>query len=375
MAVTVRQYRRGKGFEVDVRFDWPDGTSYRRRIKAPTATRAQAVRWGEAFQREVMNKGKPALKKRKEVPTVEKFFPRFMEQHCRADRLKPSSIARMECSFKHHIQPELGKVPLDQVTAARIQKLKAAMAHLQPKSVNNVLSPISMMLKKAVEWKVIDEMPCHIRLLKVTLSEPAWYEPAEYDRLARAAAKCDRRIEVMVRLGGEAGLRRGEFIALKWTDVDFERGLIKVKTSIWGGHETVPKGGRGRVVPMTKTLAAVLKAHRHLRSPRVLCRDDGGELTNKVVRNWMDRAQRRANLEPTGAVHRLRHTFCSMLAMRGAPAKAIQELAGHADLSTTMRYMHLSPAARDQAIGLLDEVLSGAKSEQVRGEMLETGPR
>ena len=89
----------------------------------------------------------------------------------------------------------------------------------------------------------------------------------------------------------------------------------------------------------------------------------------------MERAQRRANLEVTGAVHRLRHTFCSMLAMKGAPAKAIQELAGHADLSTTMRYMHLSPAARDQAIDLLDEVLSGAKTEQVRGEILETGPR
>jgi integrase len=53
-------------------------------------------------------------------------------------------------------------------------------------------------------------------------------------------------------------------------------------------------------------------------------------------------------------VHILRHTFCSHLAMRGAPARAIQELAGHQDLSTTQRYMHLSPAALDAAIRLLD---------------------
>ena len=51
----------------------------------------------------------------------------------------------------------------------------------------------------------------------------------------------------------------------------------------------------------------------------------------------------------------LRHTFCSHLAMRGAPARAIQELAGHQDLATTQRYMHLSPAAIDGAIRLLDQ--------------------
>ena len=50
----------------------------------------------------------------------------------------------------------------------------------------------------------------------------------------------------------------------------------------------------------------------------------------------------------------LRHTFCSRLAMKGAPARAIQELAGHADLSTTQRYVHLSPAATEDAIRLLD---------------------
>ena len=57
----------------------------------------------------------------------------------------------------------------------------------------------------------------------------------------------------------------------------------------------------------------------------------------------------------TGHIHRLRHTFCSHLAMRGTPAKAIQELAGHADRSTTMRYMHLSPASLNQAIRLLEQ--------------------
>ncbi len=79
---------------------------------------------------------------------------------------------------------------------------------------------------------------------------------------------------------------------------------------------------------------------------------DGQSLTQKVVQGLVARAARRAKIKP--GVHTLRHTFCSHLAMRGAPARAIQELAGHQDLSTTQRYMHLSPAALDAAIRLLD---------------------
>jgi site-specific recombinase XerD len=72
-----------------------------------------------------------------------------------------------------------------------------------------------------------------------------------------------------------------------------------------------------------------------------------------MVQNRMLLAARRASLRDHG-VHILRHTFCSHLAMRGAPARAVQELAGHKELSMTQRYMHLSPAALDSAIRLLD---------------------
>ena len=65
------------------------------------------------------------------------------------------------------------------------------------------------------------------------------------------------------------------------------------------------------------------------------------------------RAAQKAGVFNNGP-HMLRQTFCSHLAMRSAPARAIQELAGHQDLTTTQRYMHLSPAALDRAIRLLD---------------------
>jgi site-specific recombinase XerD len=84
---------------------------------------------------------------------------------------------------------------------------------------------------------------------------------------------------------------------------------------------------------------------------------DGRSLTQKMVQDRVRWAARRAQV-PAG-VHILRHTFCSHLSMRGAPVRAIQELAGHQDLSTTLRYMHLSPAAIEGAIRLLDQRAPG----------------
>lgn len=106
---------------------------------------------------------------------------------------------------------------------------------------------------------------------------------------------------------------------------------------------------------MTMALADALQAHRHLRGPNVLALEGGGAVEENTVQDWVEQATRRAGLTPSRSLHILRHTFCSHLAMRGAPAKAIQELAGHQSLAMTLRYMHLTPSARDAAIRLLDQ--------------------
>lgn len=103
--------------------------------------------------------------------------------------------------------------------------------------------------------------------------------------------------------------------------------------------------------------------------------DDGSPVPGHVLRDWIEQAQRRAGLAVTGNAHILRHTFCSHLAMRGAPAKAIQELAGHENLMTTLRYMHLSPAARKSAIALLNERVEEGEGTGDFGEIVETGPK
>jgi len=219
-----------------------------------------------------------------------------------------------------------------------------------------------------IEWPVIDHMPCVVRLLKVTIGAIDFYDFDEYEVLVSAAAKVDARAHLIVLLGGDAGLRGGEMRALEWPDANFIKRQLCVARNDWRGHVSSTKGGRVRYVPMTRRLTAALQAHRHLRGSRVLCQDDGSPMPEHAVTDLLGKVARIANVRNNGT-HILRHTFCSHLAMRGAPARAIQELAGHKDLSTTQRYMHLSPRAITEAIRLLEEP---HKSAITCGDMAET---
>jgi integrase len=377
MTVRVREWKQGKtvGFEVDIRFTYPDGTPFRRRIKAPVESRSAARRWGEAreavFLRAPSPSERPPTEPKKEIPTLRQFGPRFVDNYARANRQKASSIAAKESILRAHLYPRLGDKRLDAIDDEDVQALKSSLAARSRKTVNNVLTVLGKLLRVAVKWKVLANLPCTVELMKVSNVVVKFYEFGQYKRLVEAADRYDVRSLVLVLLGGDAGLRMGEMLALRWCDVDFRRRQIAVQQAVWQGIVDVPKSGKGRVVPMTQALAAALQRARHLRGERVLYRDNGTPIVHATVRAWLEACERRAGLEVQGGLHKLRHTFCSHLAMRGAPAKAIQELAGHENLMTTLRYMHLSPAARQSAIALLEERVE----EEVFGEILETGTK
>jgi integrase len=363
------------GFEVDIRFTYPDGTPFRRRIKAPVESKSAAKRWGEAKEHDLLMRPSPVFlekqkQERKEVPTLRDFGPRFVVNYACANRHKASGVASKDSILRVHLYPLLGDRKLDAIDDEDVQRLKAALATKSRKTVNNVLTVLNKALKVAVKWKVIGGMPCTIELVKVSSAVPGFYEFGDYARLVDAAEKMGPQTLALVLLGGDAGLRRGELIGLRWCDVDLRRRITTVQQAVWKGIVDVPKSGRGRIIPMTDALANALARHRHLRGERVFYDDAGQPVTEKILRGCLAAAQRRAGLpRATGALHVLRHTFCSHLAMRGAPAKAIQELAGHEDLATTLRYMHLSPAARESAIALLNR--RGEVSDF--GDIVETG--
>ncbi len=372
MSVRVVPWEKGKqsGFEIDIRITWPEGGKYRVRLKSPVSGHEASRRWGIAREVDILRKGKAAVESEAKVesarvgnsttlktaiPTIAEFETRFIEGYAEANRQKPSGIDAKKRILKLHLVPFLGTKRLDEIKSEDVQGIKSRLAKKSAKTVNNVLCVLGKMLRVAVEWEVIPSMPCRVTLLKAAKSEKSFLEFDDLERLVEGAKKVGWAAHLVVLLGAEAGLRRGEIISLRWTDIDLVRGLIHIRQADWNGIESLPKGGRGRTVELTKRLAAALKEHRHLRSERVVCEDDGTPSKGRTIARWMRQATRRAGLTVVEGPHILRHTFCSHLAVRGAPVMAIKELAGHRDIATTMGYMHLSPSAKRDAIGLLDK--------------------
>jgi integrase len=353
---------RGGSWEVDIRLRLPDGRRHRDRKILSGISKSAAQRWAEDRQRHLLQHGPEQTKK--EVPTLENFAPRFLDGYARANKQKPSGVAAKEMILRVHLIPAFGHKRLNAISNEDVQRLKLAMAAKAPKTINNVLTVLNVLLKQAVVWGLLDRVPCSARLLPVPKPTTRFYDVEEFDRLADAAGQIDSETLLIVLLGGQAGLRCGEIIALEWSDIDFAKPQLCIRQSDWNGQVSTPKSGKLRYVPLTLRLAAALKQHRHLRSARVLTTPDRKVWTRQLVQYRMKRAARKAGL-PDHGVHALRHSFCSHLSMLGAPVNSIRELAGHSELSVTQRYMHLSPSALDSAIGLLEQ--RGEIGEPARG--------
>jgi hypothetical protein len=159
MSVTVRPYR-GSGWHVDIRLKLPDGTRFRERTRITTSSKSAAQRWGQDRERHVLQHGPP--QPRKEVPTLNEFASRFLDGHARANQHKASGIHAKGLILRVHLQPMLGHKRLDAIRTEDVQRVKSQLKGKAPKTVNNILTVLNTLLKKAVEWGVIDDVSCTI---------------------------------------------------------------------------------------------------------------------------------------------------------------------------------------------------------------------
>lgn len=369
MSVKIRPYtRRGKtAWEVDIRIRMPDGSEHRERVKSPVSSKSGTKYWAEQREAELLRSGLARTEEAKVVPTLSEFREKFMTYS--ETNNKPSTVAAKEWALKVHLVPYFGNARLDTIRAAEVEAYKAKKLKegLARKSVNNQLGVLRKLLNLATEWGELAHAP-RIRALRLPERQVSFLTFEELPRFLDAAADEWR---PMLHTALKTGLRLGELLALRWEDVDLVVGKLVVRRTLWRNKEGSPKGGRSREVPLSDDAISVLKAHRaktFLKGPYVFADDTGKRLNHKKVSKLVPRTCKKAGLAKRLTMHDLRHTFASHLVMRGVTLKAVQELLGHATIDMTLRYAHLSPDVKRDAVKLLD----GPKPAQGLGDMLET---
>jgi integrase len=284
------------------------------------------------------------------------------------DLYKPSAIRGYGRSLRERLLPALGGKRLGDVQRRDVQRFADELLGegLDPSTVRNVLMPLRVVYRRAIEDGDLAVNPTsHLRLPAVRGRRDRIASPDEAQQLLAALSERDRALWATALY---AGLRRGELMALRWEDVDLTQGVIHVERSYdEKAHlEIEPKSSAGkRTVPIVGALRDELLAHKAREGRKAGLVFGSTETKPFVTSNVWRRAQvawRRAGLNPIG-LHEARHTFASTLIAAGVNAKAITTYMGHASIQTTYDlYGKLMPGSEAEAAALVDAFLDRANT-------------
>jgi len=274
---------------------------------------------------------------------------------------------------------EFGNTRLDAITVWNFEKWRAkrVKAGRSKVTVNRDLGALKSALNRAVEWKVIDHNPlAEVKCMRTDASAKIRYlSKAEETKLREALEtreaglreartrgnqwRADRGYELRSALPAYAdhmgpmmltsintGLRRGELFNLDWKNVDLHTKLITIEGS-------GAKSGQTRHIPLNDEVHGVLKqwkAQQESAQGIVFPSKDGKPFTT-IKTAW-------AGLLDAAKIkdfrwHDLRHTFASNLVMAGVDLNTVRELLGHSDIKMTLRYAHLAPEHKADAVARL----------------------
>jgi integrase len=251
-----------------------------------------------------------------------------------------------------------------------------------PGTISNALTPLREMLGHAVEWEYLTTNPAlGVKRPRVERTEMHVFGPAEIRKLLEKAEGATARAMILTAVA--TGMRRGELLALRWGDVDWNSHRIWVRRNInrHGQFQEPKTRGSVRAIAMPDTLAATLREHRMASRWKeaddlIFATEKGTPLDGQnFVRRVFDPALRRAGL-PKIRFHDLRHSFASLLIAQGEHPKLISEQLGHASVQITLdRYGHLLPASYDSAGDRLEAALFGTELQALASAAPESRVR
>ena len=302
--------------------------------------------------------------------------------------MKPSSYDRFKNTIKIYIIPNLGFLQVKNVSTDDIQNLlnKLVTKGLSYSSIKKIYEAINACFKYAVEKDVLIKNPTTSVLLPSQKAfdntEIIYFNEEELKRLKDEMFRTYS-IGSHVYVYNYAyililntGLRIGEALALKWSDVDFKSKTLHVKRNVVmtkkrnennvaeGGYnikiqDTVKSKSSNRIIPINEN---ALDALNHLKEKKgltdfVIINSKHKQTLPTLFTRTFVNIQKNAKFKQTTGVHSLRHTFASMSFMKGYDVKIISELLGHSSVTITYNtYIHLINEQKQNALASLDNI-------------------
>lgn len=337
-------YQRGKTWYYEVRVGG-------KKIRHAVGTRKLDASAAMEKAREAIRLGRfPELRRVKPI-LFSDHATEVLAQHYSKKRSEPwASLV-----IKTHLIPYFGRYYLGQIDAMLISRYMTARlaGSLNSEhggrpgngSVNNERALLSKVMSLAVTWeRIASNAVKKVPKLEAPKGRERVLSHDEADALIAAAP---RHLKPILICALETGGRRAEVLGLKWTDVDFSRAVL------WFTWETT-KSAKTREVPITPLLAATLRSLPRSIDPNgYVFRRFGRPL--KDIRTAFTRARIAAGLDDSvDGLHVMRHTFCTWYGEQpGASPFILQQIAGHADMKTTMGYFHGTSSGRRSAVALM----------------------
>lgn len=278
--------------------------------------------------------------------------------------LKPSGFKSYESIIRNHLIPAYGDMPVEMISVAGLQTYVAGKVAdgLSERTVTNHVQVMRKLLAYAVETGVIESNPV------VSVSSPR-QEPAATrvryltpDQLTRAIEAAPPAWRVLLATACMTGLRKGEQLALTFSDIDFDKRTISVSKTIKDGAVTSPKTPWSvGVIPLPESLVPLLQ-ERRLKVPDpdglIFCRKDGSPLPDHVPNRVLAKALETAGL-PQVTWHEFgRHSWVVAHLQASTNIPTLTRLGRWKTADVLLStYAHVLPTAGGDAVRRLDELV------------------
>jgi integrase len=278
----------------------------------------------------------------------------FINKHCRIEKASYKRDEVIGNSLKKHFgKTPIGRIKTYDIIAWRERRaahITRTGAPITKASLNRELAFLKAMFNRAIEWGWLIENPAtKVRRLKGEAKRLRILAREEIVRLIDSARES---LKPILMIAATTGMRKAEILNLKWKDIDFANGFIRVGLG---------KNSDSRDVPFDSGIKVTLLELRKGRRPSeyVFSRKNGDRIL--CVKEAFKAACERAGISDF-RFHDLRHTAASLLAAGGCDIITLQHILGHKTLSMTQRYAHLVPGRYEKTRAIMEGLRSTRSS-------------